>query len=257
MSPVSLLQNLRIVLRKIRWQKRDGPAEQRGIWKKLCTQFEETWIRTEPHSSLSIGGLVVSYAIHNSTSGETFCRSKKDLNSAELETVRVSMNPRKSERPVERCKRTRKQCFTSETSNFDVTVQLFEDTPPVLSRAHLCEDHGGSSECTNGRKPHLIKQVWKIPCNTENYVPVVVPGLSREASVPARHPMPISSSSQDSSRESSTQRPGERRTKRERILARRNSSRDLEAKERDNLARGDLSHHLPERPEGFTEELVD
>ena len=34
-----------------------------------------------------------------------------------------------------------------------VTVQLFEDTPPVLSLGQLCEDHGYSSDCTGGPKP--------------------------------------------------------------------------------------------------------
>ena len=30
----------------------------------------------------------------------------------------------------------------------------------------------------NGQKPHLIKDGIRIPCNSENFVPVVVPGLS-------------------------------------------------------------------------------
>ena len=32
------------------------------------------------------------------------------------------------------------------------------------------------------KKPHLIKNGIKIPCNTENFVPIVVPGLSSSSS---------------------------------------------------------------------------
>ena len=34
-----------------------------------------------------------------------------------------------------------------------VTVQLFDDTPPVLSLGQLCEDHGFSYECTVSHVP--------------------------------------------------------------------------------------------------------
>ena len=34
----------------------------------------------------------------------------------------------------------------------------------------------------NGQKPHLIKNGIRIICNTENFVPIVVPGLSSSSS---------------------------------------------------------------------------
>ena len=34
----------------------------------------------------------------------------------------------------------------------------------------------------NGQKPHLIKDGIRIQCNTENFVPIVVPGLSTSSS---------------------------------------------------------------------------
>ena len=37
-------------------------------------------------------------------------------------------------------------------------------------------------EWINGQKPHLIKNGIRIPCNTENFVLVVVPGLSSSSS---------------------------------------------------------------------------
>ena len=37
-------------------------------------------------------------------------------------------------------------------------------------------------EWINGQKPHLIKDGIRIICNTENFVPIVVPGLSSSSS---------------------------------------------------------------------------
>ena len=42
--------------------------------------------------------------------------------------------------------------------------------------------NGYSYEWINGRKPHLIKNGIRIPCNTENFVPIVVPGWSSSSS---------------------------------------------------------------------------
>ena len=47
---------------------------------------------------------------------------------------------------------------------------------PILSLGKLCDENG--YEWINGQKPHLIKNGIRIPCNTENFVPIVVPGLS-------------------------------------------------------------------------------
>ena len=43
-------------------------------------------------------------------------------------------------------------------------------------------ENGYSYEWINGQKPHLIKNEIRIPCNTENFVPIVVPGLSSSSS---------------------------------------------------------------------------
>ena len=86
----------------------------------------------------------------------------------------------------------------------------------------------------------------------EDLVPIVVQCLSSEASSSSTATSPTTSSSQDSSRENFSQRPVKRRTKQQRSLARGNSSRDLEAKECDNLAR-----NLPEWVEASAENLVD
>ena len=61
-------------------------------------------------------------------------------------------------------------------------MKLLEDTPAVLSLGKLCDEHGYSYEWINGRNPHLIKNGIRIQCNTENFVPIVVLGLSTSSS---------------------------------------------------------------------------
>ena len=57
-------------------------------------------------------------------------------------------------------------------------MKVLENTPAVLSLGKLCDENGYSYECFNGQKPHLIEDGIRIICNTENFVPIVVPGLS-------------------------------------------------------------------------------
>ena len=59
-----------------------------------------------------------------------------------------------------------------------LTMKVLEDTPAVLSLGKLCDEHGYSYEWIIGQKPHLIKNGIRIQCNTETFVPIVVPGLS-------------------------------------------------------------------------------
>ena len=63
-----------------------------------------------------------------------------------------------------------------------LTMKVLENTPAVLSLGKLCDENGYSCEWINGQKPHLIKDGIRIICNTENFVPIVVPGLSSSSS---------------------------------------------------------------------------
>ena len=63
-----------------------------------------------------------------------------------------------------------------------LTMKVLENTPAVLSLGKLCDENGYSYEWINGQKPHLIKNGIRIQCNTENFVPIVVPGLSNSSS---------------------------------------------------------------------------
>ena len=63
-----------------------------------------------------------------------------------------------------------------------LTLKVLENTPAVLSLGKLCDENGYSYEWINGQKPHLINNGIRIPCNTENFVFIVVPGLSSSSS---------------------------------------------------------------------------
>ena len=62
--------------------------------------------------------------------------------------------------------------------NIFLTMKVLENTPAVLSLGKLCDENGYSYEWINGQKPHRMKKGIRIICNTENFVPIVVPGLS-------------------------------------------------------------------------------
>ena len=70
------------------------------------------------------------------------------------------------------------------SKNLDIflTMEVFDNTPAVLSLGKLFDENGCSYEWTNGQKSHPIKDGIRIICNTENFVPIVVPGLSGSSS---------------------------------------------------------------------------
>ena len=61
-------------------------------------------------------------------------------------------------------------------------MKVLENKPAVLSLGKFCDGNGYSYEWIYGQKPHLIKNGIRIICNTENFVPIVVPGLSSSSS---------------------------------------------------------------------------
>ena len=63
-----------------------------------------------------------------------------------------------------------------------LTMKVLEGTPAVSALGKLCDEHGYSYEWISGQKPHLIKNGIRIQCNTENFVLIVVPGLSNSSS---------------------------------------------------------------------------
>ena len=61
--------------------------------------------------------------------------------------------------------------YVKELDTF-LIVKVFENTPAVLSFGKLCDENGFFYEWTNGTR---------IPCTTENFVPIVVPGSSNSS----------------------------------------------------------------------------
>ena len=130
--------------------------------------------------------------------------SRRDLNSAEWETVKVSEIPTTVVTANGEVQTKEEATVYVKELDLFVTVMLLEDTPVALSLGKLCEDQGYSYQCTSGQKPQLIKNGRRRKCNTANYVPIVVPGLStgssssaspfsptsspQEAVIPAQHP---------------------------------------------------------------------
>ena len=84
--------------------------------------------------------------------------SRKDLNSVELETIRVSRNPTTVITANGKVQTNKEATVYVYDLDLFVTVQTLEDTPAVLSPGKLGEDHGYSYEWTSGQKPHLISK---------------------------------------------------------------------------------------------------
>ena len=136
--------------------------------------------------------------------------SKKDLSDAEMDTLTKSCSPTiviTSNGEVQ----THEEAivYVKELDIF-LTMKVLDNTPAVLSLGKLCDENGYSYEWINGQKPHLIKDGIRIICNTENFVPIVVPGLSSSSSASSstsRTPMKQESHSSSSSSSSSPSSP--------------------------------------------------
>ena len=79
--------------------------------------------------------------------------SRKDLDSPELETVRVSKNPTTVMTANGEVLTKEEATLYVRELNLFVTVMLLEDTPALPSLGKLCEDHGFYCHWTSGRKP--------------------------------------------------------------------------------------------------------
>ena len=83
--------------------------------------------------------------------------SRKGLNCAELDTVKLSQNPTTVPANGEVLTKEEATEYVKELDLF-VTVMLLEDTPAVLSLGKHCEDHEYNHHWTSGHKPHFIKK---------------------------------------------------------------------------------------------------
>ena len=106
--------------------------------------------------------------------------SKKDLNSAEMDTLTKSCSPTTVFTGNGEVQTSEEATVYVKELDICLTMKALEDTPAALSLGKLCDEHGYSYEWINGQTPHLIKNGIRIQCNTENFVPIVVPGFVKE-----------------------------------------------------------------------------
>ena len=113
--------------------------------------------------------------------------SKKDLSSRELETLkrsRTTITVVTANCEVQTNEEA--QVYLHDLHIF-VTVQLLQDTPAVLSLGKLCKELGYTYEWPSGREPRLTENGKQTFCKTENFVPLLVPGLSSSSTSSHRY----------------------------------------------------------------------
>ena len=108
--------------------------------------------------------------------------SKKDLSKAEMDTLTKSCSPTIVITANGEVQTHEEAIVYVKELDIFLTMKVLEKTPAVLSLGTLCDENGYSYEWINGQKPHLIKNGIRIICNTENFVPIVVPGLTSSSS---------------------------------------------------------------------------
>ena len=125
--------------------------------------------------------------------------SKKDFNSAELETMRTSSSPTTVITANGEVQTNKEATEYVMQLDLFVKVMLLEEIPSVFYLGKLCEDHGFFIPLDQQSKT-TSHQKWQkeLIAKKTNYVPFVVPGLSASSSSSTPSPTSPSSSSQDS-----------------------------------------------------------
>ena len=134
--------------------------------------------------------------------------STKDLSDAEMDTLTKSCSPTIVITANGEVQTHEEATVYVKELDIFLTMKVLENTLAVLSLGKLCDENGYSYEWMNGQQPHLVQNGIRIICNTENFVPIVVPGLSTSSSsgsrpstskTPSRQERPCSTSSSSSS----------------------------------------------------------
>ena len=162
--------------------------------------------------------------------------SKKDLNDAEMDTLRKSCSPT-IVIPASGEVQTHEEAtvYVKELEKI-LTMKVLENTPAVLSLGKLCDENGYSFEWINGQNPRLIKNGIRTQCNTENFVAIVVPGLASSSSSISHPSTSMTPSRQESNRPTSS--PSSSTSPTTTVLS------DSETREREDLS-GIKSHPVP------------
>ena len=124
--------------------------------------------------------------------------SKKDLSGTEMDTLTKSCSPTIVITANGEVQTHEEATVYVKDLDIFLTMKVIENRPAVLSLGKFCDENGYSYECINGQKPHLIKNGIRIQCNTENFVPIVVPGLSASSSSGSHSSTSLTPSRQES-----------------------------------------------------------
>ena len=165
MSVAPTLQNLRIVHIKLKEHQR-------------ATFFSSPENRCLPASTLKPEER--EFVVDSGASMHMI--SKKDLSNAEMDTLTKSCSPTIVINANGEVQTHEEAIVYVKELGIFLTMKVLENTPAVLSLGKLCDENGYSYEWINGQKPHLIKDGIQIICNTENFVPIVVSGLTSSSS---------------------------------------------------------------------------
>ena len=131
--------------------------------------------------------------------------SKKDLSKAEMDTLTKSCSPTIVITANGEVQTHEEAIVYVKELDIFLTMKVLENTPAVLSLGKLCDENGYSYEWINGQKTHLIQNGIRIICNTENFVPIVFPGLTSSSSTSSSSlRTPIKQESHSSSSSSSS-----------------------------------------------------
>ena len=130
--------------------------------------------------------------------------SKKDLSKAEMDTLTKSCSPAIVITANGEVQTHEEAIVYVKELDIFLTMKVLENTPAVLSLGKLCDENGYSYEWINGQKPHFIKNGIRIQCTTENFVPIVVSGLSKSSSSSSRPSTSMTPSRQESNHPTSS-----------------------------------------------------
>ena len=131
--------------------------------------------------------------------------SKKDLSEDEMDNLTKSCSPTIVITANGEVQTHEEAIVYVKELDIFLTMKVLENMPAVLSLGKLCDENGYSYEWINGQIPHLIKNGIRIICNTENFVPIVVPGLTSSSSASSSSlRTPIKQESHSSSSSSSS-----------------------------------------------------
>ena len=186
-SVAPTLRNLRIVHKKRQSGKSKVPAKQRGKLAKSVFKLKEheraAFFSSPENRCLPASTLKPEEREFVVDSGASMHMiSKKDLSKAEMDTLTKSCSPTIVITANGEVQTHEVAIVYVKELDIFLTMKVLENTPAVLSLGKLCDENRYSYEWINGQKPHLIKNGIRIICKTENFVPIVVPGLSSSSS---------------------------------------------------------------------------